>query len=146
MKTVSSVVRPSAIVVVILAVLVACERVEPVYDVQGQALPKNIGALGLEEIEKRIIDAAAASQWQAMRVRPGVLRATNKFRRHVAVVKIEFSTKAYSIRYESSENLLHGSVYGQSSYPGQVVIHRNYNRRVRQLEFEIERRLYGPAS
>ena len=146
MKTMSSVVRPSAIVVVILALLVACERVEPIYDVQGRAVPASLGALGLQDIERRIVDAAAASQWVTEPVRPGVLRATNRFRRHVAVVTIEFSTTAYSIRYESSDNLLHGSVYGQSSYPGQVVIHRNYNRRVRQLEFEIERRLYGPAS
>ena len=77
---------------------------------------------------------------------PGVLRATNSFRRHVAVVKIEFSTTAYSIQYESSDNLLHRIGYPESSFPGQVVIHRNYNNRVRQLEFEIERWLYGPAS
>ena len=109
-------------------------------------MPANIGALGLGEIENRIIDAAAATQWVAEPVSPGVLRATNRFRRHVAVVKIEFSTTAYSIQYESSDNLLHRIGYPESSFPGQVVIHRNYNNRVRQLEFEIERRLYGPAS
>ncbi len=146
MKIVSSVVRPSAIAVVILALLIGCERVQPIYNVQNRLVPATLGSLGLEEIEQRIIDAAAASQWQAVRVRPGVLRATNKFRRHVAVVKIEFNTKTYSIQYESSFNLLHRIGFPETSYAGQKVIHRNYNRRVRQLELEIERRLYRRAS
>ena len=146
MKTLLSVLRPSAIVVIILALLVGCERVQPIYNVQNRLVPATLGSLGLDEIEKRIIDAAEATQWLATPVRPGVLRATNRWRQHEAVVKIEFNTKTYSIQYESSFNLLHRIGFPETSYAGQKVIHRNYNRRVRQLELEIERRLYRRAS
>ena len=146
MKTVSSFVRPSAIVVVILGLLVGCTREQPVYDVRDRAVPTNLAFLGLVEIEKRIINAAAATQWQAKPIKPGLVRATNRRRNHVAVVKIEFNTRTYSIKYESSKNLLYGEGYVHSSGSIPAVIHRNYNKRVRQLEFEIVRQLSRPAS
>ena len=132
----------AVLVAAILALLVGCEREQPVYNVRDHAMPANLGALGLEEIENRIVDATAAAQWQAKPIRPGVLLATTRWARHVAVVKILFNKKTYSIRYEPSENLLYGEGYTPSSYTAPAVIHRNYNKRVQQLEFETERRLY----
>ena len=146
MKAVSTVVRPSVAFVVLIALLIGCARVQPIYEVHDRSVPSSLGALGFTEVEKRLIDAAAATQWQAVPVRPGLLRATTSWRRHSAVVNIEYNSNSYSIRHVSSSNLREGVGHQDSLYSGQKVIHRNYNRRVKQLELEIERRLYSPAS
>ena len=146
MKAVSTVVRSSFAFVVLIVLLIGCARVEPIYEVHDRTVPSNLSALGFTEVEKRLIDAAAATQWRAVPVRPGLLRATTSWRSHSAVVNIEYNSTSYSILHVSSSNLREGTGRNDSLYSGQKVIHRNYNRRVKQLEVEIERRLYGPLS
>ena len=146
MKAMSMTLRPSAILVIVLTLLVGCERVRPIYEVKDRAIPATFKGLGLKEIEKRIVNAAQATHWLASTVRPGLVRATNSWRRHTAVVYVEYNANSYSIRHVSSQNLLEGIGRTETAYTGQKVIHRNYNKRVRQLESEIDRRLYSPAS
>ena len=135
-----------AVSLVALVILMGCAREEPVYEVHDRAVPRHLAALGLVEIEKRLVNAAYATQWEAKPIKRGLLQATNRWRHHVAVVKIEFNSRTFSIKYESSENLLHGEGYVHSSGTVPAVIHRNYNKRVRQLEIEIERQLARPVS
>ncbi len=136
MKVMSKALRPSVVVVVILTLLVGC-RLRPIYDVQDRPVPTTEKGLTLEDIEKRIIAAANATEWVTTKVRPGLLRATAAWGgQHVAVVNIAYSLKYYSIKYESSKLLLH-----EVTDDGRPLIHPNYNKRVWQLETYINEQM-----
>jgi hypothetical protein len=61
-------------------------------------------------------------------VGPGVIKARQQNRNHSAEVRITYSATAYSIDYDSSQNLL----------ASQGKIHKNYNRWVRNLDKDIQ--------
>ncbi|KIQ50633.1 lipoprotein, partial [Citrobacter rodentium] len=66
---------------------------------------------------------------------PGVIRARQQSRDHVAEVRITYSATRYDIQYESSLNLLASG--GK--------IHKNYNRWVRNLDKDIQLNLSAGA-
>jgi len=114
------------------ALLAGCQRKEPLYTVKDHAVPTAARGLPAPTIEKAIMEAADARGWYVDRLTPGVLRATQKWKTHVAVVDIQYSQDVYSINRVSTVNLLEQG----------DMVHRNYNKMVRVLEDEIDRRLH----
>lgn len=110
----------------------ACQRTEPIYNVENRtaAVPTSTSPSS-KIIDDAIARAAAATGWTLEAIGPGQYRGTIGWRTHTAVVNITYTDQSYSIVLEQSQNLLEGD--GQ--------IHRNYNRRVEQLEAEIDRQL-----
>jgi hypothetical protein len=121
------------LVIVVLSLSVgACGRVQPIYTVQDHPLPAASHNLTSDQVTHVIIQMAQANGWLVDRLGPNELRATQKWRDHSATVLISHDDKSFSIRNESSTNLLQDN--GN--------IHRAYNERVRKLEAAIERQLY----
>lgn len=120
-----------------LALLVAasCQNV-PIYSVENHPVPVSAQKLSLNEIEQAIIQAGSARRWRLERIAPGSLRAKQSDSKdHQAVVDIAFSQTAYSIRMNST--------YRLKERDGTV--HPRYNSWVRNLEKDIEDRLYAAA-
>ena len=70
--------------------------------------------------------------WHAVKVKPGLIRATAFVRNHRADVKIPYSSSNYSIIYEGSHNLRAGN----------GLIHRNFNKWVILLNRDIQYHLH----
>ncbi len=117
------------------AILGGCQRVQPIYSVRGHAVPVAAQKLPLATLERTIYDAATARGWNVDRLRPGLMRATQKWRDHAATVDILYSNESYSIDHVGSANL---KEQGDR-------IHKAYNTYVHALEDEIEKRLYRAA-
>jgi hypothetical protein len=134
-KIPSSVKHLVAICAIGLAVS-ACQRTEPIYNVENRpaAVPTSTSP-SFEIIGDAIVRAAAATGWTLEAIGPDRYRGTIGWHTHTAVVNITYTDQSYSIVLDQSQNLLEGD--GQ--------IHRNYNRRVAQLEAEIDRQL-SPAT
>lgn len=114
--------------------LAACHQ-EMVYEVKDRPIPLVAQkALNDAQLEKVIIQAAMAKNWQVDVIRPGQLRATLRIRdKHTAVSDIMFTAQSYSIFLNSSDNL-------KQDDSGRI--HQTYNRAVHALEDEIDRSLY----
>jgi hypothetical protein len=112
-----------------IAVLGACSRVRPIYNVKDVTLATSPGSvLTMEQVSKAIWTAGRRLRWQIVEVRPGEMTGTLKLRSHVAVVSILHDTSRFSITYKDSTNLLHSN----------AEIHRNYNNWIRNLERQIQ--------
>jgi hypothetical protein len=120
--------------VVLLLVLAvgACQRIQPIYSVQGHAVPAASASLAPAQIMQLIVSTAQSKGWLIDPMSPTQVRATQKWRSHSATVVITTDGRTYSINYDGSTNLLQNG----------GVIHREYNDRVHALEDAIERRLY----
>jgi hypothetical protein len=120
--------------VLLLVVLAAaaCSRVQPIYTVQGHAIPAASANLTPDQITQLITSAAQSRGWLVDPISSTEVRATQKWHTHSATAIITNDGKTYSIRYDGSTNLLQSG----------DMIHRQYNERVRALEDAIERRLY----
>ena len=141
MRSMSRALRPSLILVFVVALLSGCMREEPIFNVPARTFAPSEPRPTQVEIEKRIVDAAFTAGWIAKSVKPGLLRAANRWGgRHTAYVDIAYDTNSYSIRYASSEFLLYKRAVG-----GQELIHRAYNQKVEQLARQISRDLGGPV-
>jgi hypothetical protein len=117
---------------VLILGLAACQRAEPIYTVTNHPIPQVAQKLTLPEIEKTIMLAGAQRNWRFEPVKPGQLKARYTNGKHEAVVDVSYTQTAYSIGLNSTMNLREtdGS------------IHRTYNFWVRNLERDIEERLY----
>lgn len=111
-----------------LLLLVACDRTQPVYNVQDQALPIHAQGLSLAEIERQIVAAGTRRGWRFEKRATGQLQGVLRERGHYARIDVRFSTRSYSITLVESDNLLQSG--GE--------IHRNYNRWIHNLEREID--------
>jgi hypothetical protein len=89
----------------------------------------------MEEVQKAIIGAGAALDWQMALVKPGEIVGTLNVRSHQAVVSIPYTTKNYSILYKDSNNLKYDA---QSK-----TIHANYLGWIQRLDNAIRARLSG---
>jgi hypothetical protein len=112
--------------------LCACERVQPIYNVQNHMMPISARALTSEQVTRIITEAAQSNGWSTVQIGPREMRATQKWRDHSASVIITHDDQSFSIRYDGATNLLRTS----------AGIHRAYNARVQVLEAAIERRLF----
>jgi hypothetical protein len=117
------------IVVAITAlVLGACATPAPVRDVIESPVVTNKPNPSMEDVRQAIVRAGAGLTWQMRADRPGHILGTLTLRTHVAVVDIDYSPKAYSIKYKDSTNL---------DYNGST-IHRNYNSWIENLDRAIK--------
>jgi len=115
------------LVAVVAVTVVGCNRVQPIYNVEGQAFPSIVESLDQKEIEQAIVRAGNSRDWIISPNPDGSLDGLLMPRQHVAKIRIEFDQHGFSIQYKDSEELL---------YSGGK-IHRNYNRWVRNLEDAI---------
>lgn len=88
-------------------------------------------SLSAQQLEQAIVAAGDALGWQMRPTGPGRIEGTLLLRDHRAVVDINYSPRAYSIRYKDSSNL---------HYDGGT-IHRNYNRWIENLDRAIRVRV-----
>lgn len=130
------IVRAAIVGTVVAGLLAGCQRIQPIYSVKDHPVPIAAQNQPLDSIELTIQSAAAAKGWRVDRVRPGLMRATQKWRDHTAIVDITYDQRSFSIDYEASSNL---KAQGDQ-------IHRAYNNFVKALEDEIDKRLYNMTS
>jgi hypothetical protein len=124
------------IVLVMALAVVACNRVEPVYNVEEDAIPDDAQPkLSSEQVGNIITKVAVAKGWTVHKVKPGELRCTIKWHDHSAVAIITYSKMNYSIELDSSQNLKEAD----------GMIHRKYNERVQELQNEIDLKLSQTA-
>jgi len=103
--------------------LTACDR--PVYTVNNVAF----GGTGtLQQRTAQILEAAQALEWQARPTGPGRIRMTYTWTEHRIVLDAVFDENAFSLFYAGSVGLRYDSTN----------VHRAYNRRVRELERQIQ--------
>ena len=119
-------------ILLLLAAVSACHRIQPIYSVQDHAIPSASLSLSAEQITQIIFRTAQSNGWMVDQVSPTELRATQKWKDHTAVVLISNNGRSFSIREEGSTNLRQ---QGDE-------IHRAYNKRVHTLEDAIDKRLY----
>lgn len=115
---------------VVLLVAACSGRVAPVYNVVQAPLevPRSVSMAALD---KTIRVAAANRGWTVKRKGRGKIEARIAVRDHVAVIKITYSRRQYSIQYQDSQNL---------KYDGSR-IHKNYNSWVQLLANDINARV-----
>jgi hypothetical protein len=130
----------------VMLMLGACERLRPIYEVQGQAISAAGKALSLGEVESRITQAGTSLGWLMKPVKPGVLRGTLRRGRHSAVVRIEYDAGSYDILYDSSQRMYEGTGSLETRYEGQRVIHKRYNKYVKNLKRQIDSYLFAAGS
>jgi hypothetical protein len=105
---------------------------ENVAVVTGSGKPASADAVGAA-----IANAAKGGKrvWTVTKVAPDRLQATYHVRQHAIAVNINYSDKAYSIRYLSSDNMKFGEVNGVK------YIHPFYNNWVEELKRNISAEL-----
>lgn len=107
-----------------------CASRPPVYNVTDAPIAASRNATN-EDVKKAIIRAGSSLGWQMKETQPGLIVGTLNLRKHMAVVDIPYSTKAYSIRYRDSAEL---------NYDGSH-IHKNYNGWIMNLRKGIDTQL-----
>ena len=116
----------------VLLAAVSCQN-RPIHQVDNHPIPLAAQKLSMKEIEQAIIQAGSARRWRFERLGEGSLRAKQLDEKdHEAVVDITFTQTAYSIRLSGSSRLKEKD----------GTIHPKYNLWARNLEKDIEDRLY----
>ena len=114
-----------------VAVLGGCSRRQPIYRVTDHPISAASRDLPAAALQRTIMEAATDRGWSAEWKAPGEILATKAWKDHEAVVEIRYSHESYTIDHVSTSNLReHGET-----------VHHAYNKLVRALEDEIERRL-----
>jgi len=116
---------------VVLLVMAACNRMQPIYNVVDRPIPSQTQNLSLDEIGRNIVIAGTRHHWRFDRLAPGQLRASYSEKTYEAVVLISFTQQAYSIHLDQTVNLKENG----------DEIHRTYNRWVMNLERDIDDQL-----
>ncbi|OYD81620.1 hypothetical protein [Azospirillum brasilense] len=124
-------IRTLFLILATVAVFSGCSRRQPIYRVTDQPIPAASRNLPAAALQQTIMEAATDRGWLVDWKAPGELLATKAWKEHEAVVEIRYSHESYTIDHVSTTNLLE---QGES-------VHRAYNKLVRALEDEIERRL-----
>jgi hypothetical protein len=124
--------RQTASIIAITVMLTACHRVEPIYDIANSPISVSVDHKYTQEKVGEIITQAALSKgWLVEKVKPGVLRATIKWKEFSAVSSIHYSKTDYSIQLVSSDNL--------DQKDGKI--HHKYNEYVKALQNDIDKNL-----
>lgn len=124
-----------ALLLVALVGLPACNRNQPVYNVQDNKIPKPAVTMSLDKIKENITLAAIDRGWRVEDVNPGELRITLRWKGRSAVSNVYYNKETYSIKLDSSQNLKERD----------GTISKKYNAEVQLLETEIDKRLYHPT-
>ena len=119
---------------VVLAAVVGCRGGGVLYQVKDAPVQTASGKEAtMGEVQKAIIGAGAALDWQMAVVKPGEIVGTLNVRSHQAVVSIPYTTKNYSILYKDSNNLKYDAK--------NQTIHANYLSWIQRLDNAIRSRL-----
>jgi hypothetical protein len=106
--------------------------IAPIYNVDKAPVTTVPGKnVSMNDVSTAIIRAGAALGWQITPDSPGKLTGRLALRSHLAVVDIEHDTRAYSIKYRDSTDLMADGTN----------IHRNYNGWIQNLEKGIRTQL-----
>ena len=117
-----------------LVLLAGCTN--PIYNVSDSPVTLASGdEPDLAQVTKAIVAAAIFSdpEWNMAVVGPGHILATLHIRSHVVNADITYTTKAYSITYKDSSNLLY--------YPEENEIHYSYKGWIQHLDKVIRRNI-----
>lgn len=107
-------------------VFAGCSHNQPIYNVEKTPITSS-KPMTMTEVQQAILRAGAQAGWQMQPEGPGKIGGRLALRQHLAVVDIEYDTKAYSIKYRDSSNL--------NAADG--TIHKNYNSWIQNLEKAI---------
>ncbi len=121
-----------AAAIAVIGALAGCARTAPIEQIQTTVSAGHTEA----QVKKAIIKAGAQREWIMSDAGPGVIKARQQSRDHVAEIKITYSATSYSISSESRLNLMASG--GK--------IHRNYNRWVHNLDKDIQINLAADSS
>ncbi len=110
--------------IAVIGTLAGCARTAPIEQIQTTVSAGNTDA----QVKNAILRAGVQRQWIMSETAPGIIKARQQARDHVAEVQINYSATGYSIHYLSSLNLMASG--GQ--------IHKNYNRWVHNLDKDIQ--------
>ena len=102
----------------------------PIYNVQHSKLDRQKSS---SAVYAAIKQGGQSLGWKITKVRPGVAEGKINLRTHLAVVRINYSSSAYSINYVRSQNLNYDAATKK--------IHSNYNGWIQNLEKAIDSRL-----
>lgn len=119
----------SALLIITAFVTTGCGT-GPIYNVQNSKIDNQKSS---ETVYVAIKDAGQSLGWKITKVKPGVAEGKLYLRTHLAVVRIDYSSSAYSINYVSSQNLDYNAQKRK--------IHTNYNGWIQNLEKAIDIRL-----
>ena len=120
----------------VVAVVAGCRGGGTLYQVKDAQIQTASGKEAtMGEVQKAIIGAGAALDWQMAVVKPGEIVGTLNVRSHQAVVSIPYTTKNYSILYKDSNNLKYDAA--------KQTIHANYLGWIQRLDNAIRARLSG---
>lgn len=102
----------------LIVLLSACIRVEPLHNIESEAIVTGSGNTPtIDESRSTILQAVVKKGWTIKKTGPKSFDATLSKGKKIVHITIKFSTTEYSIRYKSSQYLL---------YDG-TSIHRRYN-------------------
>ena len=80
-------------VLLVVLALGACQRIQPVYSVQGHAVPAASASLAPDQIMQLIVSTAQSKGWLIEPIGPTQVRASQKWRTHSATVIITTAFK-----------------------------------------------------
>jgi hypothetical protein len=109
-----------------LALFVACRTLVPIAVVHDAPLLSTPDST-LAEVTEAIGVAALSLGWEVEKESPNALRATLRLRSHVAVVRIEYDTRTFSILPVETQNIKREG----------DLIHPNYNGWIQNLQKRI---------
>jgi hypothetical protein len=118
-----------------LGLFVACRTLVPIAEVHDAPLlttPHNT----LDQVTEAIGVAALSLGWDVEKQAPGVMQATLRLRNHVAVVRIEYDTRTFSILPVETQNIKREG----------DLIHPNYNGWIQNLQRRISSTPVAEAS
>jgi hypothetical protein len=110
---------------------IGCRANAPVYNIRDAPVSASKARPSLEEVGVAIRRAGTSLGWRMTPREPGHIQGTLYVRTHVAVVDVNYTTRAYSIRYADSTDL---------NFDGDS-IHPNYNRWIQKLDDAIRAQL-----
>lgn len=119
----------SALLLITAFVTAGC-RSGAIYNVENSKIDNRKSSAA---VYKAIKNSGQSLGWKITKIRPGVAEGKLYLRTHLAVVRINYSGSAYSIKYVRSKNLKYNAE--------KQTIHSNYNGWVQNLENAIDARL-----
>lgn len=106
--------------------MIGCRKGVPIVEPYNGALA-SYGNPSKNTVRDAIMRGGTGIGWQMHEEKPGLIVGTWQARQHSATVEIPYSTKEYTIKYRSSQNMLEG----------EGTIHSNYTRWVDRLNRNI---------
>ena len=118
--------------------LTACQTL-PLQNIDNAPVHMARKTAGLADVEKAIVRAGTNLGWQMRAIKPGQINGKLYRDDMVAEVTIDFSPALYSIKYLNSTNLDYSAKAGKP-----VVIYKDYNVWIQELDKEIRREMLVP--